>query len=255
MVFNLRVLALKPFYYCLSLSLFLISLLIQLHCPIWVNTPVATFSTSLLMNLRQIEIWAAICVSHLFQNHTTQKMGNVNNVLVKKGREDSDWLKGLSAPGFEACGQIRWENRRTVAVKRGTKLAGRTNFKLWDKPLDRHDTHRDYLHLVWNLHRHVFWDEATWFCKDACPKALLSNSCVFFHLSGQMGRWDTKHLFIISFATTLNRRHWTTTKVCLYFHSNPISYVPACISLSVILFIILARFYRFYYIETKKGSM
>lgn len=159
------------------------------------------------------EIWTAIDVSYLFQNHTTQKIRNVNNVLVKKGREDSDWLKGLSATGFESCGQIRWENRRTVAVKRGTELARRTNLKLWDKPLDRHDTHRDYLHVGWNLRRHVFWSETTRSCHDACPEALLSSFCVFFHLSGEMGRWDIKHLFIILFATTLIRQQWTTTNI------------------------------------------
>lgn len=53
---------------------------------------------------------------------------------VGMGREDSDWLRELSALGFEACGQIKWENERTVAVKRGGKIAGRTHFKPWETP-------------------------------------------------------------------------------------------------------------------------
>jgi len=51
-------------------------------------------------------------VSLFVLNGTTHaQIRNVNYVLVRMGREDSDWPRGLSAWRFKACGQIRWENR------------------------------------------------------------------------------------------------------------------------------------------------
>lgn len=59
------------------------------------------------------------------------------------------WLaEGAVSTVFEACGQIRWENRRVVAVKRGTKLAGRTNYKSWDKPSDSAMTFTEIIFIL-----------------------------------------------------------------------------------------------------------